>query len=488
MSSPTPGDHRLSLARGVLLAPNDLNDSQLSVALAGLHSKDIDFADLYFERTTHEVWRIEDRKVASGQYSVTQGVGVRTVAQGRSALAYSGNLNPAALAATAKSAHEMHASGYDAARSGGRGHQAYAAEHDLFISTDIIPERSVEQKIALLQELDGRTRSTDTRIKKVSASLRLIDSTILVAASGGTMAADIRPLIQLTLSVVAEQNGRLARGAAGVGGRHGFDDLTGHALARLIQRATTTALVNLDARPAPAGIMPVVLGPGFPGVLLHEAVGHGLEGDAHWSRSSVFTEFMGTSIAAAGVTVVDDGSLPRLAGSLNIDDEGVPTERTVLIEKGRLTGLMQDRVNAALMRARSTGNARRESYARLPMPRMTNTFMEAGDCDPQEIIASVGNGIYAVEFGGGTVDISNGRFSFSATQAYLIENGRLTAPITGATLIGVGHEALKNISMIGNDLALDDGEAVCGKQGQSVQVGVGQPTIRIDNMVVGGSA
>lgn len=481
-SSPLPA------VRARLLEPHELDDSALATALAAATGKGTDFADLYFETTTRETWRLEDQRVTSGGYSVSQGVGVRAIAGDRTALAYSSNISPMALTTTVRAARDMQARGLDARAAGGAPvFRTPAGVQALYESEDIVQGRQAADKVALIQDLDRRARTADPRIAHVMAQLRLTQSLILVAASDGTLEADIRPLLRVDLTVIAEQNGKVSRGSAGLGGRYGFDGLTEDRLARLVKRATTTALVNLDARPAPAGVMPVVLGRGFPGVLLHEAVGHGLEGDAHRTRSSVFADHMGTAIAAAGLTVVDDGTLPGAAGSLNIDDEGTAAERTVLIDKGRLTGLMQDKLNARLMNQRSTGNARRASYAQLPMPRMTNTFLEAGPHDPREIIASVEKGIYAVEFGGGTVDITSGRFNFSSTQAYLIERGRITAPLSGATLIGVGHEALKHISLVGNDLSLDDGEAVCGKEGQTVVVGVGQPTIRIDEMVVGGA-
>lgn len=478
----SPSTDRLSLARTRLLEPNELDAPILAAALASACGTGTDFGDLYFENSIRESWRIEDQRVTSGGFSISQGVGIRTISGDRSALAYSSNLSSQALLATAQAARDMQMRGLDANSSGGVSiFRSASGARDLYPTRDIITQQQAEQKIALLEDIDRRARLSDPRIKRVSAQLRLLESIILVATRDGILEADVRPLLRISLTVIAEQNDKISRGSAGVGGRYGFAHVGDDRINRLITRATTTALVNLGARPAPAGVMPVVLGQGFPGVLLHEAVGHGLEGDAHRTRSSVFADRMGSTIAAAGVTVVDDGTLPGLAGSLNIDDEGTLTERTVLIENGKLTGLMHDRMSGL-----STGNSRRESYASLPMPRMTNTFLESGDKDPQEIVASIKKGIYAVEFGGGTVDITSGRFNFSSTQAYLIENGRITAPISGATLIGAGHEALKHISMIGNDLALDDGEAVCGKQGQNVVVGVGQPTIRIDEMVVGG--
>jgi TldD protein len=470
------------------LEPNQLDDAVLTSTLARLQVKSSDFSDLYFERTTRQSWRIEDQRVTSGNYSDFQGVGVRVVESGKSALSYSSDLSPRALAAAADAANDMRRGGADASLVGGV--PAFRAEtggRNLFPASEVIGELDSAKKVSLLQRIDRISRAVDIRIKRVTAHLILVDSVILVASGNGTLAADIRPLMKMYLSVVAESNGRVAHGNAGLGGRHSLSDLDEDKITTMVRRATSESLQGLEARPAPAGEMSVVLGPGFPGVLLHEAVGHGLEGDSHTRRASAFSEYMNQIIAAAGVTVVDDGTLPGMPGSLHVDDEGTATERTVLIENGKLTGLMQDRMNARLMNSMSTGNARRESYTCLPMVRMTNTFMEAGAYDPREVIGSVKNGIYAAEFGGGTVDVVSGRFNFSATQAFLIEDGRITAPVSGATLIGVGYEVLRNISMVGSDLALDEGEAVCGKQGQSVFVGVGQPTLRIDRMIVGGA-
>lgn len=488
MKTHSLGQERFAIAQRDLLHPNDLDVEILLRTLGGLQGNGVDYADLYFETTTRESWRLVDECVTNGGYSVSQGVGIRTVAGDRSALAYSSDLTPRALAATADAARRMTATTSGTSRQiTPTGFRSDGSPHALYRTENIIANRSAQEKIALLQDIDRRIRAIDPRLTRVTANLRLTDSMVLIAASDGTLAADIRPLLQINVSVTAEANGKRSRGGAGAGGRYGLDALNETTIDRLVERASHTALVNLDARPAPAGVMPVVCGPGFPGVLFHEAVGHGLEGDAHYARSSAFVHHMDKHVAAPGVTVIDDGTLPGRAGSLNIDDEGVPTERTVLIENGRLTGLMQDRMNARLMNGVSTGNARRESYACLPMPRMTNTFLAPGDHDPADIIASVQRGIYAAEFGGGSVDTTSGQFNFSAVRAYLIEEGKITAPISGATLIGVGHEALKHVSMIGHDLALDEGEAVCGKEGQSVFVGVGQPTIRIDEMIVGGN-
>jgi TldD protein len=341
----------------------------------------------------------------------------------------------------------------------------------------------------VLREVDAYARSRDSRVKQVVVSMSATLDTVLIAASDGTLAADVRPLVRLNVQVIVEQNGRREQGHSGGGGRYGYRELLENGRAHAFAaEAVRQALVNLEAVDAPAGGMTVVLGPGWPGILLHEAIGHGLEGDFNRKGSSAFAGRIGERVAAKGVTVVDDGTLDGRRGSLNIDDEGTPTECTMLIEDGILRGYMQDKLNARLMGVKSTGNGRRESFAQLPMPRMTNTYMRGGDRDPQEIIASVKRGLYAVNFGGGQVDITNGKFTFSASEAYLIEDGKVTRPVKGATLIGNGPEALTRVSMIGNDMKLDEGVGVCGKDGQSVPVGVGQPTLRIDNMTVGGTA
>jgi TldD protein len=347
---------------------------------------------------------------------------------------------------------------------------------------------SAEEKVDLLRQIDTYTRSLDPRIQQVVVSLSATHDTILVAATDGTLAADVRPLVHLSLAVIAEQNGRREQGSAGGGGRFDYLQLVAdNNWQRFADEAARQALVNLEAKDAPAGCMTVVLGPGWPGVLLHEAVGHGLEGDFNRKGTSAFSGRMGEKVAAEGVTIVDDGTLPERRGSLSVDDEGIATERTVLVENGVLVGYMQDRLNARLMKMKPTGNGRRESFTHLPMPRMTNTFMLAGDKDPDEIIASVDKGLYAVNFAGGQVDITSGKFVFSASEAYLIENGKVTCPVKGATLIGNGPDVMTRVSMVGNDLQLDPGVGVCGKDGQSVPVGVGQPTLRIEALTVGGT-
>ncbi|HMH67201.1 MAG TPA: metalloprotease TldD, partial [Pinirhizobacter sp.] len=359
----------------------------------------------------------------------------------------------------------------------------------LYPAIDPVESLPNEEKIAVLREVDAYARSRDPRVKQVVVSMSATLDTVLIAASDGTLAADVRPLVRLNVQVIVEQDGRREQGHSGGGGRYGYRQLLENGRAHAFAaEAVRQALVNLEAVDAPAGGMTVVLGPGWPGILLHEAIGHGLEGDFNRKGSSAFAGRIGERVAAKGVTVVDDGTLDGRRGSLNIDDEGTPTECTMLIEDGILRGYMQDKLNARLMGVKSTGNGRRESFAQLPMPRMTNTYMRGGDRDPQEIIASVKRGLYAVNFGGGQVDITNGKFTFSASEAYLIEDGKVTRPVKGATLIGNGPEALTRVSMIGNDMKLDEGVGVCGKDGQSVPVGVGQPTLRIDNMTVGGTA
>jgi TldD protein len=483
-----PAALRLAAAEAQILTPAGLDLVALGPLLGALTAGGADFADLYFERTATERWQLRDGRVATGGYSQAQGVGARALHGDRTAFAYSADIRPSAVRTVVDTAVAMRRYGGDDRASGGVPALFPAGQGlDLYPATDVVAGGDAAARIDLLRRIDAACRDVDPRIVGVTASLTLVNRVVLIAAADGTLAADIRPMVGVSLGVVAESGGRRSTGNAGTGGRFAFAGLDTARLETLVRRATRTALVGLDARAAPSGAMPVVLGPGFPGILLHEAVGHGLEGDAHRKRSSVFAGRMGEVVAAPGVTVVDDATLPGRMGSLNVDDEGVPGERTVLIADGRLTGLMQDRLNARLMNQRPTGNARRQSYAHLPMPRMTNTFLAAGDAEPADIIASVKRGIYADELGGGTVDITTGQFNFGTTRAWLIEDGRLTAPIRGATLIGVGHETLKQISMIGNDLSLDEGEAMCGKQGQSVRVGVGQPTLRIDDMIVGGA-
>lgn len=479
---------RLALAQDRLLLANDLDVLKLQAGLSGLWARGADYGDLYFESTTRDAWSLERGKVARAAFSIAQGVGARAVTGDRTAFAYSSDISGKAIAAITAAARSMQAQGQDAGATG-RGVALAGTARDAQAYPAIEPAGGMDSvaKVALLQRIDQMARAIDPRITEVSAQLSVEDSTVLVAATDGTLAGDVRPLVRLDVSVVAEGRAKRTTGAAGGGGRFALSEFGAERLEYMVRKATSIALTNLDARPSPAGEMTVVLGAGFPGVLLHEAVGHGLEGDFHRKRESVFNGMIGQQIAARGVDVFDDATLPLARGSLNADDEGVAGQRTLLIEDGRLVGLMHDKTSARLMGRAATGNGRRQSYADLPMPRMTNTFLGNGSYDPQEIIASVRNGIYAVEFSGGTVDITSGQFNFSAEKAFLIENGKVTAPIEGATLIGVGNRTLKSISMIGNDLALDNGVAVCGKNGQMVPVGVGQPTIRIDNVVVGGA-
>jgi TldD protein len=443
-------------------------------------------ADIYFEVGEAESWSLEDQKVSQGNFSQFQGLGIRSVVGDEASFAYSGEISPEALRLTSDAVTSMRrlaqTGAYEIAQfsvAPRKRDSLYGASNPLETSTEL-------SRIGLLQDVDLIARSMDSRIVRVGASLQTSYKTVLIATGDGRLAADIRPGMQLVVTVIAEKDGRRGSGSGSVGGRYGLDGIDEDRLRTAITDAVRIATTNLESRPAPAGVMSVVLGPGFPGVLLHEAVGHGLEGDAHRKRSSVFVDQMGSLIAAHGVTVIDDGAMAARLGSLNTDDEGEPTRETVLIENGRLSGLMQDRLNAGLMNQRTTGNARRQSYAHLPMPRMTNTYLAAGQDDPGDIIRSVKRGLYAVSFGGGTVDVTSGQFNFSATEAYLIEDGRITAPVSGATLIGLGHEALKRVVMVGNDLRLDNGQ--CGKAGQSVAVCVGQPTVRVDDMVVGGTA
>jgi TldD protein len=468
-----------------LLRPGGLSAGDLDRVFARLTGPSIDAADLYFQHSRSESWVLEDGIVKEGNHSIEQGVGVRALSGEKTGFAYSDEIVLPALLDAAGSARAIAQSGaYGVGKP-----LAIATGRGLYPAIDPIETLSSEDKIALLRELDALCRSLDPRVKQVIASLSASLETVLLAGSDGTLAADVRPLVRINVQVIAEQNGRRESAHAGGGGRYGFRELLedgrAHAFAR---EAVRVALVNLESVDAPAGNMTVVLGPGWPGVLLHEAIGHGFEGDFNRKGTSAFAGMLGEKVAAPGVTVVDDGTLAGRRGSLSIDDEGTPTNCTVLVEDGVMKGYMQDKLNARLMGMAPTGNGRRESFAHLPMPRMTNTYMLPGKSDPGEIIASVKKGLYAVNFGGGQVDITNGKFVFSASEAYLIEDGKVTRPVKGATLVGSGPEVLKRVSMIGNDLKLDEGVGVCGKDGQSVPVGVGQPTLRIDGMTVGGTA
>ncbi|PMG77929.1 metalloprotease TldD [Shewanella sp. 10N.286.51.B7] len=455
-----------------------------------IHQHNIDFSDLYFQGSRHETWALEDGIIKEGSFHIERGVGVRAITGEKTGFAYADEITPAALQSAAEAARGIALAGQE--------HKVHAFKrhttHSLYDSDDPIAAMEEAPKIKLLKETDAYIRSLDSRIIQVVVSLSGVHEEILVAASDGTLAADIRPLVRFNCSVILEDNGKRERGSAGGGGRHDYsvfmvnDDAGLPVCFQFAREAVRQAQVNVNAIDAPAGEMPVVLGNGWPGVLLHEAVGHGLEGDFNRKGSSAFSGKVGQKVASELVTVVDDGTIADRRGSLSIDDEGVPTQKTTLIENGILKGYMQDKLNARLMGEATTGNGRRESYAHLPMPRMTNTYMEAGDSTPEEMIKSVKKGIYAPNFGGGQVDITSGKFVFSASEAYLIENGEVTDAIKGATLIGNGPEAMSQISMVGNDLALDQGVGVCGKDGQSVPVGVGQPTLKLDSLTVGGTA
>ncbi|AOU98617.1 metalloprotease TldD [Acidihalobacter yilgarnensis] len=477
-------DNALDLAQAHILAPSGLGEQDLSRALSSLLGGNIDSGDLYFQLSRHESWGLEDGIVREGSWGIDQGVGVRAISGDKTGFAYSDEIVLPALLDAAQAARAI--------AHGGQSGQMQAWQsrtgHALYMPQDPTQSMSPEDKIALLQRVDAEARRQDPRVTQVMVSLAGEHDLILVAASDGTLAADARPLVRLNVTVIVESDGRREQGHAGGGGRVDYRYfLDGERALDYAREAVRQALVNLEAVAAPAGNMTVVLGPGWPGVLLHEAIGHGLEGDFNRKKTSAFSGRLGQRVAAKGVTVVDDGTLPDRRGSLNVDDEGTPTGCTTLIEDGILVGYMQDRLNARLMGMAPTGNGRRESYAHLPMPRMTNTYMRAGNDDPEEIIASVEKGLYAVNFGGGQVDITSGKFVFSASEAYLIENGKVTRPVKGATLIGNGPDVLTRVSRIGNDLKLDDGVGTCGKDGQSVPVGVGQPTLRVDGLTVGGT-
>ena len=472
-----------STAQSFLLAPHDLETAKLARVFGSLLSRRLDYADLYFQYSRSESWSLEEGIVKSGSFSIDQGVGVRAIAGEKTAFAYSDEISLPALEDAAKATRAI-------ARSGGNRHPMRVRKSSglrLYRPVDPLGSLSDTQKVKLLERVESLCRTRDPRVVQVMASLAAEYEVVLVACSDGMLAADVRPLVRLSVQVIAEAGGRREQGSSGGGGRSDYAHFTEERLKEYADQAVDQALLNLESRPAPAGTMTVVLGPGWPGVLLHEAIGHGLEGDFNRKGSSAFCGRIGERVAARGVTVVDDGTLPGRRGSLNIDDEGNPTQRNTLIEDGVLRGYMQDSLNARLMGVPVTGNGRRESFAHVVMPRMTNTYMLNGSKDPKDIIASVKKGLYAVNFGGGQVDITNGKFVFSASEAYMIEDGKVTYPVKGATLIGNGPDVLTRVSMVGNDLELDSGVGTCGKEGQSVPVGVGQPTLRIDGLTVGGT-
>ncbi|CUT17520.1 MULTISPECIES: metalloprotease TldD [Candidatus Ichthyocystis] len=477
-----PDDSAVSLAERVLLEPFDLSRSSVFSALYALADTKVDDADVYFQARQAESWGIEEGIVKSGSFSIDQGFGVRVVRDDKSFLAHSDVISLKALnesLSAVKSIGRQGISVVGAVSPKVRPRVLYSANNPLLSLSD-------HAKVEILRQVDILARAKDRRIVEVMASLVSSYEVILIARLDGLYVADVRPLVRLSVRVVAQEGGRREQGSSGGGGRYDCTCFSGQLINYYVDSAVSQALVNLSARPAPAGSMTVVLGSGWPGILLHEAIGHCLEGDFNRKGSSAFSGLMGQRVAAPGVTVLDDGTVANRRGSLNIDDEGTPTQATVLIEDGILRGYMHDRMNARLMNTCSTGNGRRESYSCLPMPRMTNTYMVNGTYSPEEIIASVKRGVYAKYFEGGQVDITSGKFVFSASQAYWVENGKICYPVKGATLIGSGPEVLKKVSMIGHDMAFDDGVGTCGKDGQSVPVGVGQPTLRLDQIVVGG--
>ncbi|OHE80069.1 MAG: metalloprotease TldD [Lysobacterales bacterium GWF1_69_6] len=474
----------LTLAQSRLLAPAGLGLEVLDQAFGRLMGPGVDFGDLYFQHSRRESWMVEDGIVKDGSHAIEQGVGVRAVSGEKTGFAYSDDIRAEALLESAAAARAISRDGQQHRA----GQRIVVPGRELYAPLDPIEGLGADDKISALRAVDQWLREADPRVKQVIVSLSGGVDTVLIARSDGVLASDVRPLVRFNVQVIVEQDGRREQGYAGAGGRYSYEELFSGGRPQAVAReALRQALVNLEAVDAPAGTLPVVLGPGWPGVLLHEAVGHGLEGDFNRKGTSVYAGRIGERVAAPGVTIVDDGTLAGRRGSLNVDDEGTPTQCTTLIEDGILRGYLQDTLNARLMGMAPTGNGRRESFAQLTMPRMTNTYMLAGNYDPGEIIASVKKGLYAPNFGGGQVDITSGKFVFSASEAYLIEDGKITRPVKGATLIGNGPETMTRVSMVGRDLALDEGVGVCGKDGQSVPVGVGQPTLKIDAMTIGGT-
>ncbi len=486
MISREPTLERLATAKSLLLTPFGLDEGHLTRALAEIKAHKVDEADLYFQYTRSEGWSLEEGIVKTGSFSIDQGVGVRAVSGEKTAFAYSDDISEAALLDAARTVRSISQAASQRRVSVSK--PKIARSRSLYTDQDPIATMDSAAKVALLGRVEKLARAKDPRVLQVMAGLAMEYDVVLVARADGVLAADVRPLVRLSVTVIAEQKGRREVGSSGGGGRFGlayFDDAQ---ISQYVDQAVHAALTNLEARPAPAGEMTVVLGSGWPGILLHEAIGHGLEGDFNRKGSSAFSGRIGQRVAAKGVTVLDDGTIADRRGSLNVDDEGNTSARNVLIEDGILKGYIQDSMNARLMGVAPTGNGRRESYAHVPMPRMTNTYMLGGDKDPQEIVRSIKKGLYAVNFGGGQVDITSGKFVFSASEAYWVENGKILYPVKGATLVGSGPDCLKRVSLIGNDMALDSGVGTCGKDGQSVPVGVGQPTLRIDGLTVGGTA
>lgn len=476
-------NNHFETAHEALLKPAGLDNQAIQSVLSKIMSHQVDYADLYFQYNRSESWGLEEGQVKSGAFSIDQGVGVRAISGEKTAFAYSDEINLPALQEAAKATKAIAAIGAEQTAS----HIITLEAKSLYLPNDPIASLSAEAKIQLLERLEQFAKQKDPRVTQVMASIGGEYEVVMVARSDGVMAADVRPLVRLSIQVIAEQNGRREQGSSGGGGRFDYRYFTDAVLQEYAEKAVHQAIVNLDARSAPAGNMTVVLGSGWPGILLHEAIGHGLEGDFNRKGSSAFSGMIGQQVAAKGITIVDDGTIADRRGSLSMDDEGNSTQNTTLIEDGILRGYIQDTLNARLMQQSTTGNGRRESYAHIPMPRMTNTYMLNGDKAPEEIIKSVKKGLYAANFGGGQVDITSGKFVFSAAEAYMIEDGKITYPVKGATLIGNGPDVLTRVSMVGNDMALDSGVGTCGKEGQSVPVGVGQPTLKIDGLTVGGT-
>jgi TldD protein len=475
----------LDVARQSILHPSGLDEDRIASVLGSVMGYSVDYADLYFALSREESWSLEDGIVKEGAHSIEQGVGVRALAGEKTGFAYSDEIVLPALTEASHAARAIARSGANTSMQAWRS----SSGHQLYLPVDPLEGLSDAEKVKLLERIDIEARRIDPRVKQVMASLSGSHEVVLVMASDGTVGADVRPLVRMNVSVIVEQNGKREQGYCGSGGRYGFAKfLENDRWKELVAEAVRGAIVNLDASAAPAGTMTVVLGPGWPGVLLHEAIGHGLEGDFNRKGTSAFTGRIGEQVASDQCTVVDDGTLGSRRGSLNIDDEGTPTQCTTLIENGVLKGYLQDKLNARLMGVAPTGNGRRESFAHMTLPRMTNTYMLAGKYDPQEIIGSVKKGLFCKNFGGGQVDITSGKFVFSASEAYLIEDGKITTPVRGATLIGNGPDVLRRVSMVGNDLKLDEGVGTCGKEGQDVPVGVGQPTLKVDGLTVGGTA
>lgn len=478
----------MNLVEQELLHSSQLGQEELSKTLTHICARDVDYADLYFQSSSHESWMLEDGIVKEGSYNIERGVGVRAISGEKTGFAYSDDINSNALFKAASAARGI----VQANKS--QTVKVFAPQPKVSLYSEIDPLSTLtqEQKINLLHEVEAIARAQDSRVQQVIVSLSGVYEKVLIAASDGTYATDIRPLVRLNCSVLVEENGIRERGNSGGGARTGYSyffEVEGSKprYQAYAEEAVRQALVNLVAIDAPAGMLPVVLGAGWPGVLLHEAVGHGLEGDFNRKGSSAFSGKVGQKVASEHCTIVDDGTIADRRGSVAIDDEGTPGQYNVLIENGILKGYMQDKHNAQLMGVKPTGNGRRESYAHLPLPRMTNTYMLAGEHSADDIIKSVKKGIYAPNFAGGQVDITSGKFVFTTAEAYLIENGEITSPVKGATLIGSGPEAMQQVSMVGNDLALDSGVGVCGKDGQSIPVGVGQPTLKVDEMTIGGT-